>query len=394
MPYSKKRFLFVSHYDFNLWRFRLPLMRELIRRGAEVYAVCPSGEYSDRFAGENIRFIDWRCVRENRNLLREIAVIYKLRAIFQKIQPTVVHSYTIRPNLYSALASFISRRSWILIHHVTGMGSIYLDEGHPVKRGIAFLLDRIMRFSFSRSDRIIFQNRDDLELFVGREIATRPKTILITGSGVDCIRFHPVNASEKDFLRKSLLGDSIPVTVLFVARLIRHKGIFEFLEAAEVLKKKLGDRVRFMILGWFDRGNPSVLTEERLEEYTCRGVVEYRGFQETAPYYAASDIYCLPSYREGLPVSTMEAMACGLPVVTTDVPGCRETVEEGVNGFLVPSRNAEALAEALERLVVDGELRARMGKASLEKVRREFAVESIVEQHLALYERLLSGKPV
>lgn len=368
-------------------------MRYLAQQGCDVIAVCPQGDVSRKFAKENIRFVEWKCRRNNKNVFLELSYIFHLRKILKELQPDLVHSFTVRPNLYSAVASYQRNRRWILVHNVTGLGSVYMDCDNRIKWALSKLLNYVLRFSFSRSEWIIFQNPDDRAEYIREKIVPPSKTKLIRGAGVNCRIFRPADTpDEKMKMKKRLYGVSEAVVVLFVGRFIRHKGIYEFLQSAEMVKMKFGEHVRFALLGWFDSGNPSVISENEMNDYCQRGIVENLGFRESAPYYAGADIFCLPSYREGLPVSNLEAMASGLPIVTTDAPGCRETVVEGENGFLVPVRNAAALAEKLECLIRNESLREKMGSRSRELAASEFSEERIVEHHRAIYEELLNPR--
>ncbi|MBX6423451.1 glycosyltransferase family 4 protein [Thermosulfurimonas sp. F29] len=382
----KARFLFLANTDFNLYNFRLPLMKALVSKGAEVWAVAPAGEFSRRFAKHGIHFKSWRINRRTLNPFSGFSAIRELRRICEEVSPDVVHAFTLRPALYAGLALYGTKVRFVA--SITGLGNLYLEDGikwRLARRGAEFFLRR----AFARAQKVIFQNRDDLEYFVKGGMLSGKKSVLIRGSGVDVRKFCPGMFSSEE-IRRFREKEGLPedaVVVLMVARVIRAKGVFEFAEAAGRLRKS---KTVFVLVGDPDPGNPSALTEKELSFLREQGVV-LCGFQEDVrPWLAAADIYVLPSYREGLPVSVLEAMACGLPVVTTDVAGCRETVEPGVNGFLVPPRDGRALAEAIGRLVRDPVLRRRMGEASRRKAEEEFSLDKVVQAHLELYNGLLT----
>lgn len=379
---SKARIVFLSHLDRNLYRFRLPIMKRLVELGREVYALCPEGDYSSRFAEAGVRHVGYGIERSGLNPFREAAVVASLSRALRDIQPDLVHTFTMKPNIYGALAA---RHAGVgkCVASVTGLGSFY--AGEPSSLGAAVFrrgLDRFYAFAMRRVDRVIFQNPDDREDFLRLGICRPSQSVLIPGSGVDTLRFAPAeNAPGK------------PVVVTMAARLIRGKGVEEFLSAAERLKARFGDGVIFQLAGEEDEGNPWAADRARLSSCAERGVVRRLGYVTDMPaLLRGTHIYTLPSYyREGMPVSVLEAMSAGLAVVTTDAVGCRETVVHEQSGLLVPVKDAAALASALERLVADPELRLRFGRAARRRVEDVFAVEKVVAAHLDVYRELLPG---
>lgn len=377
----RARIVFLSHLDRNLYRFRLPIMKRLVELGCEVYALCPEGEYSGRFAAVGVRHAGYRIERSGLNPFREIAVVASLARELRRIEPDLVHTFTMKPNIYGALAA-----SWAgvgkKVASVTGLGSFYVEP--PASASAAAFrwgLDRFYAFALSRVDRVIFQNPDDREELVRLGVCRAAQCVLIPGSGVDTVRFAPV---EKP--------GGKPVVITMAARLIRDKGVGEFLAAAERLKARFGDEVVFQLAGDEDKGNPWAADRARLASCEERGVIRRLGYVEDIPgLLRGTDIYVLPSYREGTPVSVLEAMSAGLAVVTTDAVGCRETVVHEQSGLLVPVKDAAALASALERLVADPELRLRFGRAARRRVEDVFAVEKVVAAHLDVYRELLPG---
>jgi len=386
-----KIFLFLSHLDFNLFRFRLPIMCRLVEKGHHVFAVCPSGQVSGKFQEFGIFHKHWDLIRDNKNPFHEIKIINQLAQIYDEINPDLVHAFTIRPNLYGSYASMRPRFSFKIVNSVTGMGTLYNQRNRVKEKCISYFVNITYKWAFSKSNIVIFQNHDDLNYFIHRKIVPPEKAKLIRGSGVNTDLFQPQEG--KNNLKSVLFQIRKEVVILFVARLIREKGVLEFCQAARILKEKYKDQVHFVVIGDIDRGNPSCLSWDDLEEFRNTGIVQFTGhMDEPQPYFAASDIYCLPSYREGLPVTVLEAMASGLPVVTTNSPGCRETIDEGISGFLVPVRDVNSLVDRLERLIQDPALRERLGRAAREKSVREFSVEKIVDQHIDLYRNVFACK--
>ena len=373
------RFVFLSHSDFNLYRFRLPILKALLAEGHEVVALCPAGRVSPLFARHGISHEAYEVDRVGTRLWSELAVVRELGRILRRLRPRLVHTFTHKPNIYGSLASR-GIRDVAIVNSVTGLGSMYLGPASVIRSGFMNLLYRV---AVRRSAAVVFQNKEDREFFVDRGIVRPEQAVVIRGSGVDTEVFRP-----------SPRTDRAVVTVTMVARLIRDKGVEEYVEAARRIRAELGSGVRFWLVGSPDPGNPRSMPEEWVSAVRREGVVDVLGEREDIPeILSATDVYCLPSYREGLPMSVLEAMASGLPVVTTDVPGCRETTEDGVNGWRVPPGDLGRLVDALRRLIADADRREVFGAESRKKAEKEFSVARVVRQHLELYDRVVAGMP-
>ncbi len=362
-------FGFLSHLDYNLWLFRLPIMQELVRQGHTVYAICPKGEVSASFAAHGITHIPYAITRSSLNPLKEL---HAVRNIFEAIKPLdldILHTFTAKPNIYGTIAGRLAKVPRI-INLVEGLGSFYL-ENDLKSRFVRFLIEALYRQAFRLSDTVMFVNEDDPAYLVSKKIIDPAKVFILKGVGIDTAEWKPV-PKEDGWIR-----------ITMIARAIKHKGVHEFIDAAAILGQKYPD-VSFQFVGSPDPGNRFSVTEEFMRAQTS---VHYLGQQDNIRHILSqSDIFVLPSfYREGLPRTSMEAASMGLPIVTTDVVGCRETVTDGVNGFLVPPQNVPALAEAIEKLILDPDLRLRMGKAGREKAVREFDIAQIIDRHLEVY---------
>ncbi len=365
------KIVFLSHLDLNLYLFRRPVMEELLRRGHDVYAVVPPGSYREALEEIGVHVTHYALDRGSLNPLRELAAIRDLRKVLHHIDPDIVHAFTHKPNLYAAFAA--PRRS---IRTVTGLGSFFTDRSFraAIVRGVITALYRI---GSPLSAGTIFQNRDDLELFVGKKIVSARQARLVLGSGVDTEEFGPRGPSEE--WKKGLGIDPNKPAVLMIARVIREKGVREYIEAAS----RLADRAEFLYLGEIDRGNPNAMDPDW-------GPVRHLGFHEDVQnWIAASDLVVLPSYREGLPRTLLEAASMGKALVATDVPGCREIVRQDENGLLVPAGDSRALAEAIRRLLADPELRETFGRASRRIAVEEFDISRVVERYIEIYEETL-----
>jgi glycosyltransferase involved in cell wall biosynthesis len=375
--------LMVAHWDWVLYNFRLPLARALREKGFEVVFVCPYGEYVPKLKEEGFRWIHWAIVRRSLNPVRELIAILHLASIYQREQPQIVHHFTIKPNFYGSIAALLARRDKV-INTFTGLGFLFSE--HPLAIGLRSSVLPLAKLAFRASKGwSVFQNRQDLETCLRLRLVLPERVVVIDGSGIDTRKFHPNHDSPPD-------NHEHPTVVLMAARLLWDKGVREFVEAARVLKAR-GLQVEFWLAGKPDNGNPMCVPEEFLKEWREEGLINWLGHRDDMPNLLQQvDIAVLPSYHEGVPRFLLEAAACGLPLVATDIEGCRVVVREGVNGFLVPPRNPTALADALERLLQDPSLRRRMGQASRHIAEVEFDERKVLAKWLALYERVLSSE--
>lgn len=302
-----------------------------------------------------------------------------LRKLFRELKPDLVHLVTIKPILFGGLAAQLEGVPAV-VAAVSGLGHVFIERGPLAALRRTAVLGAYRIAMAHPNKRVIFQNDDDRALFVRRRTIAPSSTTLLRGSGVDTKVFAPT--PEPDCLEG-------PPRVILPARMLREKGVGEFVAAAEQLRRE-GVAARCTLVGEADVANPSAIHSTELLRWAGNGIVEWWGHRTDMPkVYAQAHIVCLPSYREGLSKTLLEAMACGRPIVTTDVPGCRDAVRDGVNGLLVPARDSGALAAALKRLVLDAALRAEMGARGREICEREFGIERVTARTLRIYEELL-----
>jgi len=362
------KFGFLSHLDYNLWLFRLPIMQELVRQGHTVYAICPSGEISGSFSENGIIHIPYEIERSSLNPLKEIRAIRNIYTAIKRLNLDILHTFTAKPNIYGTIAGRLAKVPRI-INLVEGLGSFYLEndlKSRTVRTLIEFLYARI----FKLSDIVMFVNQDDPAYLISKKIIAPEKVFQMKGVGIDTQTWHPEPKTDET------------LRVTMIARAIKHKGVVEFIEATNQLSQKFPD-VTFQFVGSPDDGNRFSLSEAFMK---AQSSLHYLGHQDNIRHILSqSDIFVLPSYREGMPRTSMEAASMGLPIVTTDVVGCRETVEEGINGFIVPKKNSKALALSIEKLLSDPQLRIRMGKSSRIKAISEFDIDTIISKHLEVY---------
>ena len=358
----------ITSIAFSMANFRGPLIRRMVSKGITVYALAPDYGEQTRAAVRALGAtpIDISLERTGLHPARDLADMVRLAGTLRRLRPDLVFGYFIKPVIYGTLAARLAgiQRRYAL---VAGLGYVFTPDGsrYSAKRQILrSVASTLYRVAFRLCDRVFLQNSDDLEVLCSRGLLPRDKAVLISGSGVDLARFQPAQPIVS------------PVTFVLVARLLREKGIVEYVEAARRIKESEGD-VRFLLLGDVD-SNPGGLKREDVERWVAEGVIEWPGqVPDVRTWLAQSSVFVLPSYREGKPRSTQEAMAMALPVITTDAPGCRDTVEEGINGFKVPVRDARALEAAMRRLIDAPELIAQMGQASRVLAERLFDVHRI-----------------
>ncbi len=357
------RILILSPYGPSIIPFRGDLLEELVRRGHEVHAAAPEPGFEDALEAIGVRY--WRVPlsRTGTNPLADLRGALGAIGLLRRLRPDILLAYAIKPIIYGSLAARFARVPAVF-SVVTGLGSLFVDEGG--KAGLLRTLALgLYRAALKRNQAVFFLNRDDKRFFEERGSLPRfARAVVLPSEGINLGRFAPAPPP------------SGPPAFLLLARLIRHKGIAEYAAAAASLKAKYPE-ARFRLLGPTDT-NPSALSKEELRAWEAQGAIEYLGATED-PYahLAACSVYVLPSYREGVPRSILEAMAVGRPIVTTDVPGCRETVVQGLNGFLVPPRDPRALAEAMERFIAEPRLIAEMGRESRRIAEEKFDVRKV-----------------
>ena len=300
--------------------------------------------------------------------------------LLRSVKPDIAHLVTIKPVLYGGIAARMAGVPGV-VSAVSGLGTVFGPAKGPGIRIARFAAKSLYGLALKhRNQRVIFQNRSDRDVLLKLTGIDPNKAVLIPGSGVDLSEYTMTDEAETD----------APVVVM-AGRLLRDKGIHEFVEAAGILKSK-GVRARFLLVGDPDPGNPSSVTESQLEAWRSKGDIEMPGFRsDVATIFSTSHVVVLPSYREGLPKVLIEAASCGRAVVTTDVPGCRDAIEPGQSGILVPPRDARALADAIEHLIAHPDVRGQMGRAGRKLAERQFSIDQVVKAHLSTYEALLAS---
>jgi glycosyltransferase involved in cell wall biosynthesis len=362
---SQKRgkILIIASLAKSLINFRLDLLQELQAHGFEVVTCAGDDDSSvvESLAKQSVCHHKISLSNTKINPFKDLSDCWRLVKFIKRQNPDIVLSYTIKPVIYGSLAGWLAGVRNIC-SMVTGLGYVFLNNSLKGKI-IRFFVRFLYRRSLCFNQAVFFQNPEDSKLFVDNRLVNKKQVCQINGSGVNihqfCTRPLPKQCS-----------------FLLIARLIRDKGIYEYIAAARQIKKHYPS-ICFKLVGWID-SNPASLQQSALDAWSKEGVIEYLGrLTDVRPAIESCSVYVLPSYREGTPRSVLEAMAMGRPIITTDVPGCRETVVDGVNGFLVPARNVDKLVSTMEQFILNPDLIVSMGEESVKIAKEKYDVRKV-----------------
>lgn len=368
------KFLIIASYPGSILKFRGALIKALQDKGFEIHIAAPELDSHPedvkilKSLGYNLHDIPLQ--RTGTNPLKDAAALSALYLIMKKVKPSHVMGYTIKPVIYGTLAAWIARipNRYALI---TGLGYAFQQVEETGSRSkLQKLIHGLYKQALSKTSKVFFQNPDDLNLFRRLKLVSpNTPTAVVNGSGVD--------VSEYEVAPLPIADDNTPeLRFLLIARLLGDKGVREYAQAAKLIKEKY-QQTQFDLVGWID-DNPDSIEQQELDNWIKDGSINFWGkLSDVKPAIAASSIYVLPSYREGTPRTVLEAMAMGRPVITTDAPGCRETVTDEVNGFLVPVKSVDGLTETMEKFITDTALISTMGKASRQIAEEKFDVHAV-----------------
>lgn len=375
---SNKIIFLVVNVDWFFLSHRLQLAKSLLEDGNQVYVVTMNTGKKQVILNHGLGFINAPFDRSGTNPLKELSLIFFLLKLYIKHKPDIVHHITIKPAIYGSIALRLFKNNIKLINAISGLGYNFIDNRVSIVQ--KFLL-KLMTFGFKRSGvNFIFQNPDDMKFYQSLNYLNDHNHIIIKGSGVDQFDFNYTEPVKKDKL-----------VIVFSGRLLFDKGVIEFLEAAKLLKSDYINIVEFILMGDIDIHNKASVSSNLINSYLVKDYITWIGYQnDVKNMLINSDIVCLPSYREGLPKALIEAMAIGRPIVTTDVPGCRECVENNVNGILVPLKSINELAESFEILINNELLRINMGKASRLKMEKELSLNAVINNTKYFYHKIVN----
>lgn len=368
--------LFVVNNPAFFMSHRVPVALAAQKAGYDVHVATMDGPAVADIQALGMTHHAIPMTRSGKHPLQELGTLLALVRLFRRLRPDVVHLVTIKPVLYGGIAARLARVPG-MVAAISGLGFVFLSNSLKM-RLVRAVVARLYRIALGHpNSRVIFQNANDRDLLKSLGAVREEQVVIIRGAGVDLQAFRPTPEPPAP-----------PVVVTMVARLLRDKGVQEFVQAARLLRER-GVPVTMQLVGGLDAGNPASATQADVDAWQQDGCVQALGERsDVAALYAAAHIAVLPSYREGLPKSLIEAAACGRAVVTTDVPGCRDAIEPNVTGLLVPVRDAAALADAIARLAKDAALRQAMGAAGRALAEREFDINQVARIHVALYDAL------
>jgi glycosyltransferase involved in cell wall biosynthesis len=365
--------LLFANTAWYLYNFRLPLAEALRSQGYSVILISPRDEYADKLIEAGFQWIEFSFSRKGQNPFQELGTITRLTSLYRQLKPDFVHHFTIKCVLYGSMAARFTGIKRV-INSITGLGYLFIGNtpGQRLLRPLILLFYRIGL----KSTQVIFQNKDDLQQFLEHGLVTSEQVRIIRGSGVDLEKFHPTPEPAGQ------------LQVLLPARMLWDKGVGEFVQAARMLRAE-GRDARFLLVGDTDENNPAAVPIQTLQEWQAEGIIEWPGWQGDMPaVMSRASIICLPSYREGLPKTLIEAAACARPLVAFDAPGSREVVIPGETGWLARFKDVVDLADCLRRLLRDKDERTRLGFNARKLVEREFSTGRIVRETLSVYSKL------
>lgn len=378
----RQRVVLVSNTGWNILNFRINLAQRLMEHGYDVHAIGTSDGCEKGVRDAGIVWHDWGLKRRSINPLSELDAMRSLDSVYRRIKPDLVHHFTVKPVLYGTTVARM-RKVPAIVNSVTGLPYFLLSQSRSGVRGVAREA-ALKWYSWTLSGNDVcpmFQNPDDLAVIAACNRRIEQQAVSTPGSGVDLSKFRMIDESFVE-------PDELVVT--FVGRLIKEKGIFEFVEAARQVLSQATRPIRFVVCGDVDPGNRSAVSAVTMAEWRSLAGVEFLGHVSDVPkVLEKSHLVVLPSYREGTPRALLEAGACGLPVVATDVPGCREVVIDRVNGRLVPAKDATALAHVMLDLLKDWPLMRKYGRAGRDRVQTVFAERFVIDATLDVYARML-----
>jgi len=381
-----KKVVIAQNISFYAWHMRFNLAKALRENGYEVIFVSSSDQFisSDKKISssgdiysqkikEEFQYFDISISRKGTNPLTDIKTLYEFYKTYKIIKPDIILHYTAKPNIYGTIAANLLGIP--VINNIAGLGTLFIKQSP-----LTTIVKKLYKFSQKRANKVFFQNTDDMNLFINNSLITRDQCSLLPGSGVDLKKFAPIETKKENSTVKFLL----------IARLLKDKGLLEFIDAIKIIKSSY-QNVHFEILGALDHGNKTAISKETLQTWIDDKLINYLGVtDDVKSVIAASDCVVLPSYREGVPRSLLEASAMGKPIIASNAVGCKEVVEDGITGYLCEVKNSLDLAKQLEKMInLSNSERETMGKKGREKIVKEFDEKIVFDRYLQGIEEVL-----
>ncbi|WP_424962077.1 glycosyltransferase family 4 protein [Ekhidna sp.] len=362
---------FVANTCWNIYNFRKGLVHHFLLRGDEVIVLAPEDEYTECIQHWGVKWIDTPLQGTGANPVKDLGYLMKLHSIFKKERPDVALSFTIKANIYASLVGKFS--SVPVICNVSGLGTVFLVQGL-----IGTIALRLYKIAFKSANYIFFQNEDDKKLFETHVKLRKERTGVLPGSGIDLTHFKPTTIPKNETIH-----------FLMISRVIVEKGVREYAEAAAFFKDE--DHVRFTLVGKFDENHSRSVSKEELDQWVSKGIIDYIPHSdEIEKLITESHAIVLPSYREGTPRTLLEGAAMGRPLLASNVPGCREVVKDGFNGFLFEVKNAKSIVDKVKLfLALDLEERTQLATNSRKLVEEAFDENIVIDMYDRTIRRII-----
>ncbi len=372
------KLIFSSNIAWSIYWFRKGLLKELQQQGFDIYTIAKKDEYAQKLITECFKFVPIKINNNSKNPLQDLLLIKQYFKVYKQIKPDIILHNAIKPNIYGTIAAGMLKIP--VINNISGLGTLFIKKSLSTQ--IAKLLYQL---SQKKATTVFFQNPTDRDLFVKEKLIDKNKTKLLPGSGVDIHKFNPTLNTHQN---------NKAFEFLFIARLIKDKGINEYLQAAKILKNKYGDKIKFNILGPFYQANETAITPDELQKWIDEGIVHYLGETDVVEKEIAhANAVVLPSYREGLSKVLIEASAMAKPIVTTNVPGCKDVVKDGYNGFLCEPKDENDLADKMEKMfLLNKDELEKMGNNARKRAVKIFDEKIVIDMYVKEINRILKNK--
>jgi len=362
---NRRKIAIVVNNSWSAWNFRVNLGFAFQKHGYEVVFISPYDKYSENIK-EYFEYQDVAINSKGINPIEDLRLIYNFYKVYKNLQPDIICHYNIKPNIYGTIAASILKIP--TINNIAGLGTLFINQNFITK-----IAKWLYKFSQKKATKIFFQNQNDLKIFVDEDLVQKDKCDVLPGSGVDIEKFKPVEKEDDGMFR-----------FLVVSRMLWTKGIQEFIDAAKIIKQK-HQNVEFQLLGYLDMKSPTAISKKQMDIWVKDGYINYLGGSDDVRVeIAKADIIVLPSfYREGTPRALLESASMQKPIITTDNVGCRDVVNDGVNGYLCKVKNALDLADKMEKMLrLTNEQRNAMGKAGRRKIVKEFDETIVIRKYI------------
>ena len=367
-----KKVAIVTNDAWSAYNMRLNLAKAIQNAGYEVIFIAPESKYTLKIQ-EYFKCYNVQLNAKGKNPLEELVTVYNFYKVYKEIKPDIILHYTIKPNVYGSIAAGFLNIP--VINNIAGLGTLFIEQNLVTK-----IAKYLYKFSQRKVDKVFFQNSDDFNMFIDEHLVEKSKCDILPGSGVDVEKFKPVEKKDDGTFR-----------FLVVARMLWAKGISEYVKAAHIIKKKYKN-IEFQLLGHLDVESPTAITQAQMDEWVKEGDVIYLGVSDHVQEVIANvDCMVLPSYyREGTPRTLLESASMEKPIITTDNVGCRDVVDDGINGYLCEVKNVDDLVKKMEMVLELSETeRRRMGKAGREKIIQEFDEKIVITKYLQSIEKIV-----